>query len=201
MTPEQHEHANNEPVPSTPGPDAGQPAAEAAPEQADDPTALKALLEEEKNKAQSYLANWQRAQADYINFKRRIEQERDELAKFSSAMLISQLLPIIDDLERAFGVADATLAGLTWVDGIKLVYRKLVATLESQGVKAMRTVGEPFDPRYHQAIQYVESADEGKVVQEMQKGYLLHDRVLRPAMVLVGKKQESPAEGPPAPAK
>src|SRR4030042_2210309 len=86
---------------------------------------LSAQLEEEKKKAETYLANWQRAAADFQNYKRRTEQEREEIGRLAHAALVLNILPILDDMERALTSDDAHLAGLTWVDGIWLIYRKL----------------------------------------------------------------------------
>lgn len=164
----------------------------------EDMESLQKALSEEKAKAQDYLANWQRAQADFINYKRRIEQERNETAKFANAMLILNLLPVLDDLERALENVSAKLAGLTWVDGIMLIYRKLQAILEGHGLTEIKAIGEPFDPNLHEAVLF-EEGEVGKVIEELQKGYKLHDRVIRPTMVKVGKskeeKEESPEEG------
>ena len=154
------------------------------------PEAIKAELAEESAKSAQYLANWQRAQADFINYKRRAEQEKQDAAKFSNAMLILNLLPILDDLERALGSVSTKLAGFTWVDGIHLIYRKLQKTLELHGLTEVRAVGEDFDPNLHEAIMYGDG-EEGKVVEDLQKGYKLHDRVIRPTIVKVGRKGES----------
>jgi len=163
---------------------------------AEDVATLKAQLEEEKKKAEGYLANWQRAAADFQNYKRRTEQERQEVALLANAALIINILPILDDLERALRNVDAHLAGLTWVDGIRLIHRKLQAILEASGVKEITTEGQDFDPRYHEATMYGEG-EEGKVVAEVQRGYMLGDRVLRPAMVVVGRgnKEEETQAG------
>jgi len=159
----------------------------------DDVTALNQALAEEKEKAENYLANWQRAQADFINYKRRIEQERSETVNFANSTLILNLLPVLDDLERALDSVSEKLAGLTWVDGIVLIYRKLRAILEGHGLAEIKAVGEPFDPNLHEAVLYGEG-EEGKVIEELQKGYKLHDRVLRPTIVKVGKEKEETAE-------
>ena len=141
--------------------------------------------------AQKYLGNWQRAEADFQNYKRRVEQERDEVRRFGVASLIINILPIIDDFERAFGSLDARLAGLTWFEGIYHIYRKLLQALQNAGVSAIEVEGQQFDPRYHEAVMHAEG-EEGKVLAEVQRGYKLHDRVLRPAMVVVGKGKEEP---------
>jgi len=155
-------------------------------EELEDVESLNKALAEEKAKAENYLANWQRAQADFINYKRRIEQERNETVKFANATLALDLLPVLDDLERALDNITPKLAGLTWVDGIGLIYRKLQAILELHGLTEIKALGQPFDPNLHEAVLYGEG-EEGKVVEELQKGYKLHDRVLRPTMVEVGK--------------
>ena len=150
---------------------------------------LKQALAEEKVKAEGHLANWQRAQADFINYKRRVEQEREEISKFANAMLIFSLLPILDDLERAFASVPPRLAKLSWLDGVRLIERKLRASLESQGLSEIKVLGEPFDPHLHEAVRQ-DKGTEGIVIEEVRKGYKLHDRVIRPAMVVVGSGEE-----------
>ena len=157
-------------------------------------------MEEEQAKAERYLSNWQRAEADFANYKKRSDQERGEARRLANASLIINLLPILDDLERALSSLDIRLVGLTWFDGIRLIHRKLELVLESAGVSQIQTEGQPFDPRFHEAIQY-SAGEDGKVISEVQRGYKLHDRVLRPAMVIVGKgkaEEKSPeGEGKP----
>ena len=147
---------------------------------------LKQALDEQKEKAESYLANWQRTQADFINYKRRSEQEKEEISQFATLVLMLSLLPILDDFERAFASIPPNLAKLSWVDGIKLVERKLQAGLEAQGLSFIKALGEPFDPKFHEAAMRGKGK-EGVVIEELQKGYQLHDRVIRPAMVVVGE--------------
>ncbi len=161
-------------------------AAEEDGEEPEDPEALRTRLSEEKEKAQSYLASWQRAAADYQNFKRRVEQDRQESGRLATAALVMNLLPVLDDLERALNKVDVHLAGLTWVDGIWLIYRKLQVVLERAGVSEIEADGHPFDPSVHEAISQA-PGEEGKVVGVVQKGYRLGERTLRPAMVIVGK--------------
>lgn len=160
---------------------------------AEDVESLTKALAEEKARAESHLANWQRAQADFINFKRRAEQERSELVRLANSTLILNLLPVLDDLERALDSVSERLAGLTWVDGIVLIYRKLKAILEGHGLAEIKAVGEPFDPNLHEAVLYGEG-EAGKVIEELQKGYTLYDRVLRPTMVKVGKEEKETVE-------
>ncbi len=165
------------------------------PEVADDVDSLRQALSEDREKAEQYLAGWQRAQADYQNLKRRTEQEKEEAIRFANAMLILGLLPVLDDMERAFATISTELAGLTWVDGIRLIYRKLRAALEANGLSEIQAVGQPFDPNLHEAVVHQEG-EEGVVLSELQKGYKLHDRVIRPTMVVVGR---SGGEGQAAP--
>lgn len=148
--------------------------------------ALKGALEEEREKADRYLANWQRAEADLVNFKRRAEQERADLASYANSTLILELLPVLDDLERALCNVPEDLAEAGWVDGIRLIQRKLKSVLEAQGLSEIECMGEEFDPRFHEAVMCVKG-EEGKVVEELQKGYKFKDRVLRPSMCKVGK--------------
>ncbi|MGB2695258.1 MAG: nucleotide exchange factor GrpE, partial [Dehalococcoidia bacterium] len=113
---------------------------------------LRARLSEEQEKAQTYLANWQRAAADHQNFRRRVQEERSEAVRLAGASLIINLLPLVDDLERALKTVDSKLAGLTWIDGIWLIYRKFQAVLENAGVKEIQAEGQAFDPTVHEAI-------------------------------------------------
>jgi len=172
----------------------GEAAVEETPVEAEDIETLKARLDDEKSKAESYLANWQRAAADYQNLKRRAEKEREEYGRLATAALVINILPLLDDLERALTSVDIRLAGLTWVDGIRLIYRKFQAVLEAAGVNEIKAEGETFDPNLHEAVMYGEG-EEGKVVSEVQKGYRLGDRVIRPAMVVVGKRAEEKEPG------
>jgi len=150
---------------------------------------LKKMLTEEKAKAEANLAGWQRAQADFINYKRRIEQDKEEIGQLANSVLILNLLPILDDLERAFISIPPRLAKLSWVDGIKLIERKLWASLEAQGLSPIKALGEPFDPTLHEAIRQ-DKGKAGIVIEELQKGYKLYDRVIRPTMVVVGNGEE-----------
>ncbi len=146
-----------------------------------------------KEKVENYLANWQRAQADFINYKRRAEQEKMEISKFANSILMLNLLPILDDLERAFVSIPPRLAELSWVDGVRLIERKLWATLEAQGLSPIKALGESFDPKLHEAAIHGKGK-EGIVIEELQRGYQLHDRVIRPAMVVVGNGEEEEEE-------
>ncbi|MEE9248520.1 MAG: nucleotide exchange factor GrpE [Dehalococcoidia bacterium] len=160
-----------------------------------DPESIKEALAAEKKRAERNLANWQRAQADFINYKKRMEQEKEELATFANASLIASLLSVLDDFERAQNSMPSSIMGITWVEGVFMMHKKLLAILESHGLSKVDALGQDFDPSLHEAVLYGEG-DDGKVVEELQKGYKLRDRVIRPAMVQVGKgaKQEEAKE-------
>ncbi|WP_055107398.1 nucleotide exchange factor GrpE [Paenibacillus ihumii] len=142
--------------------------------------ALRAELEEQQQKLL-------RAQADFDNFRRRTQKEKEELGKYASAKLITELLPVIDNFERAIASGEQGTDVTSYAKGVEMIFRQLEGVLGSEGLKAMETVGEPFNPEFHQAIMQVESDEheEGIVVEEVQKGYMLKDKVLRPAMVKV----------------
>jgi molecular chaperone GrpE len=153
-----------------------------------DPEQLRNMLDDEREKAQSYYQSWQRSAADFQNYKRRIEEERSESARLANAALIINLLPLADDLDRALHNVDTHIAGLTWVDGIRIINRKFQMLLEMAGVQEIDADGKTFDPSQHEAISQA-AGEEGKVIAVVQKGYKLGDRVIRPAMVVVGKGQ------------
>jgi molecular chaperone GrpE len=155
----------------------------------EDIEALKQALAGEKVEAETNLAGWQRAQADFVNYKRRTEQEKEEIGKFANSMLVINLLPVLDDLERALTSITDQLTEVSWVDGIRLIERKLRGILEAQGLSPIQALGEPFDPNFHEAVMQSEGK-EGIVVEELQKGYKFQDRVIRPARVIVGSGEK-----------
>ena len=161
-------------------------AVEAGIEQAEDIETLQQALAEEQEKAENYLANWQRCQADFVNYKQRAAQEKGEIIEFANSMLIYNLLPVINDLERAFASVPADLDESNWTEGIKLIYNKFKATLEAQGLTEIKAKGEPFDPRLHEAVMQQEGT-EGMVIEEIQKGYKFKEKVIRPSLVTVGR--------------
>ena len=164
----------------------GDEVVEAGIEQAEDIEALQQALAEEKEKAEKYLANWQRSQADFDNYKKRSEQEIGEVIEFAISALISNLLPVMDDLERALASVPTELEESNWTEGIKLIYNKFKATLEGQGLTEIEAKGEPFDPRVHEAVMQKEG-EEGMVIEEAQKGYKFRGKVIRPSLVVVGR--------------
>jgi len=149
------------------------------------PATESAQLAEALANAETYQRNWQRAAADYQNFKRRVEQERSESARFASAALVINLLPVYDDLDRAASTIDASLAGLNWVQGVLAIQRKFQQLLQAMGVSEVPTSGVRFDPAQHEAVAQQPGA-EGAILHVVQKGYKLGEKVIRPAMVIVG---------------
>src|SRR5438552_17437263 len=132
-----------------------------------------------------------RMTADFANYRKRNEAERGDFAKFAKADLIARLLDVLDGYDRALATVPDDLKGQPWVEGMWLVERKLRAILEGEGLEAVDSLGTPFDPYLHQAVTYVPSEKpEGTVIEEHQKAYRLHDRVIRPALVTVSSGSE-----------
>ncbi|TMW74128.1 nucleotide exchange factor GrpE [Alteribacter natronophilus] len=130
-----------------------------------------------------------RNQADYDNFRRRTRKEKEEDAKYRAQKLAEKLLPALDNFERAMMVEVESEDGKSLLQGMEMVYRQIREALEAEGIKPIEAVGTPFDPHYHQAVMQVQSDEHesNTVVEEMQKGYMLNDRVIRPAMVKVSE--------------
>ncbi len=148
--------------------------------------ALERELAETQAKSEEHLYNWQRSAADFSNYKRRTDDERSTLTQFSNAVLIGKLLSVLDDFDRALESVPAE-AHDAWIEGVKLVERKLRNVLESEGVTQIDAIGHPFDPNLHEAVAHEETAEapDNHVIGEVQRGYRLHDRVIRPSLVRV----------------
>ena len=154
---------------------------------------LRAEAEEISREKDQFKDMMQRAQADLINYKRRSEEERDEQQKYISSRLILKLLPIMDDFSLAIGHAADSDADSPWLEGIKLIQRKLYSLLESENVTRIETADKEFDPFEHEAMAYQESAkyQEGQIMAVVRDGYKLHDRVIRPALVILANAPEA----------
>lgn len=148
---------------------------------------LERELDELRSRAQTYLDLAQHTQADFVNYKRRIEQERSDFARSSRADVILKFLSPIDDLERALNALPPDVRASTWAQGIEIVDRKFLQLLESLGVQRVNPIGKPFDPHDEEAVGQERSADypEGTVSGVARSGYLIDGRVLRPALVIV----------------
>ncbi|MBW3612228.1 MAG: nucleotide exchange factor GrpE [Chloroflexi bacterium] len=147
---------------------------------------LERELAETRAKGEEHLYNWQRSAADFANFKRRTDEERAAATRFSTAMVIGKLLAVLDDFDRALeSVPDD--ARDPWIEGVRLVERKLRGVLESEGVTPIEAIGRPFDPNLHEAVAHEQTTEypDNHVIGEAQRGYKLHDRVIRPSLVRV----------------
>ncbi len=147
---------------------------------------LQKQLTEAQSLVVEYKDGWQRAVADFQNYKRRIDAESKDTYQNAVGNILRRYLPILDDLERALGHRPADLP---WTDGIELIYRKLQTILENEGLKRIEAEGQPFDPNFHEAISQepVEGVECGTVIGIVQQGYMLGERVIRPAMVRVAQ--------------
>ncbi|MFC7060685.1 nucleotide exchange factor GrpE [Halobacillus seohaensis] len=143
-------------------------------------------LREEKEEVQNRLL---RLQADYDNFRRRTQKEKEADRKYKSQSLVEELIPVIDNFERALQVEVDGDSAQNFASGMIMVYDQIQAALEKEGVEEISAQGEEFDPNIHQAVMQVEDENYGSniVVEQMQKGYRLNDRVVRPAMVKVNQ--------------
>ena len=142
--------------------------------------------DEARQQAEEHLRNWQRSAADFSNYKRRTDDERAVAGQFANALLIGKLLSVLDDFDRALENVPAD-AHESWVEGVRLVDRKLRGVLESEGVTPIEALGKPFDPNVAEAVVHEETTEhpDNEVTGELQRGYRLHDRVIRPALVRV----------------
>ena len=130
-----------------------------------------------------------RAQADLTNIKRRTEQELGEVRSFANQIFAAELLRVIDSMDRALDSIPDSLTGFAWIDGLLITRAQVDALLKSQGIEPINTHGEKFDPRYHEAVSSGDvsgPAETVEVLEEYQRGYMMHDRVLRPSLVRAG---------------
>ncbi len=149
---------------------------------------LKAEVDQLKQEKEELHQRVLRTQAEFDNFKKRSQKEKEAERKYKAEDFVNELLPAIDNFERALQV-EVNDAGEGFVDGISMVYRQLKDALKAQGVEEIECVGETFDPTVHHAVMQVEEEDmeSNTVAEELQKGYMLKDKVIRPAMVKVNK--------------
>jgi molecular chaperone GrpE len=147
---------------------------------------LERELEAARAEADEQLRARQRAAADFSNYRRRTDEERAAVTQLANAALITRLLAVLDDFDRALATVPSEVHE-GWVEGVSLVERKLRSLLESEGVSPIEATGEPFDPNLHEAVVHEETTEhpDNTVIGEVQRGYRLHDRVLRPALVRV----------------
>ncbi|MBW1647458.1 MAG: nucleotide exchange factor GrpE [Deltaproteobacteria bacterium] len=163
------------------------------------PQDLEALLEAARNEARENYERLLRVSAEFDNYKKRSAREVQEYRKFANESLLKELLPIIDSLERALAVPAEAQNEKGLREGLDLTLKQIHKLLERFGVSPIEAEGQPFDPAYHQAMMQEQSDEvpENVVLRQMQKGYAIHDRLLRPAMVVVAKAAAKGGESPP----
>ena len=161
---------------------------------------LRAELEEAERERGQFRALAQRVQADFVNYRRRVEEEQQEFQRGAAAQLILKLLPVLDDLERALvQTPEDASSNDGWLEGVRLVVRKFHAVMEEAGVQRIDAADRAFDPWEHEAVAYQETGEHpaGHVLGLVREGYTLHGRVLRAAQVMVARApQRDASEGP-----
>src|SRR4030043_1646549 len=158
----------------------------------DDRESLKEGLVQEKEKAERYLDNWQRTEADFRNYKAREEKEKKDLINWANSTLVCDILPVLDAFDRGFEGVAPTDEELSWITGFRQIQKMLLDVLSKHGLGEMKCVGETFDPSFHEAVVQQEGA-EGGILDEVRKGYKLKDKLLRAPQVVVGGSESSAA--------
>ena len=150
---------------------------------------LQSEIDETRAKADEYLDGWQRARAEFANYKKRVEREQAQAYQNASGNVIKRYLDVVDDLELALKNRPADDEGASWSNGIELIYQKLLTIMENEGVTPMQADGSFFDPNLHEAVtsEPSEEFDSGQIIEVLKQGYMLGERVLRPAMVRVAQ--------------
>ena len=148
--------------------------------------ALKKKLEEAESKTSEYKDSWLRSQAEFQNYRKRIERDNEMMYASMKGDIVKKVLPVLDDLERALQNRPADNA---WANGIELIVRKFQTILENEGIKKIEAVGMEFDPNFHEAISHepADGTNSGHVIGVVQNGYMIGDRVIRPALVRVAQ--------------
>jgi len=156
---------------------------------------LTAELEELKRKCEEYYDNWVRTTADFENYKKRVQREKEEFIEYGNETILRDFLPIIDNLERALNFMKESPNPSSIIEGVELIYKQMMSLLEKYGVRPIEALGKKFDPFYHEVVeQRLSEEEDGVVLQEYQKGYMYKTRVLRPSLVVVSKKIEKGEE-------
>ena len=153
-------------------------------------------LKEKAAKSDEYFDKFLRIQAEFDNYKKRLEKEKIEFIKFANSDIILEMLKILDDFERAVEAGKSKHDFDILYKGVEMIWNDLKEFLKQKGLKEIEAKGKPFDPHEHEAMMQEETDDEpeGQVVEEFQKGYKINDRVIRPAKVKVSKKPENNKE-------
>ena len=176
----------NPEMPSEQPAGAGPNAAQEFPSNHNDLAELEKQLAEAQSLAAEYKDGWQRSVAEFQNYRRRVEGERAETYQSAVGGIIKRYLAVLDDMERAIG---SRPADLPWADGVELICRKLQSILEAEGLKRIEAEGQKFDPNFHEAISQepADGVESGTVLAVIRNGYMLGERVIRPAMVRVAQ--------------
>lgn len=159
---------------------------------------LRKKCEEYKKKCEEYKDNWIRTSADFDNYRKRVQKEREEYIEYGNESILKDMVVIVDNLERALDYIknqpSNNVEGL--LNGVELIYKQMLSLLEKYGVRPIKAVGEKFDPFYHEVVEQeeVEEGEDGVVLREYQKGYMYKVRVLRPSLVVVSKRKEQEEE-------
>ena len=150
---------------------------------------LQRELAEARSKVDEYLDGWQRSRAEFSNYKKRVERDASQTYQQAAGSVLRQFLGVADDLDRALKNRPHKGEGAVWSKGIELIYRKLLSALEAEGVTPIQALGEQFDPAFHEAIMSEESNEHesGQIIEIVEQGYMLGDRILRPARVRVAR--------------
>ena len=152
------------------------------------PEKLQAQLEEKTREASEYFDQWLRLRADFENFKKRMQKEKDDLVKFCNENLLKALLPVLDNLTRAIEHGRNAQETSPLLEGVEMTCKEFLGALDRFGVKPVAAVGEVFDPEKHEALSQEESDQEAnRIIAALQNGYFYHDRLLRPARVIISK--------------
>ena len=140
-----------------------------------------------KAKTEDYYGQLQRLRADFDNYRKRTQKEKVDLIKYASERLVGELLPVLDNFDRAVSAAKVNPDFTSFSQGVEMILRQMQTALSKEGLKAMEAVGQPFDPNLHEAVLRVNSAEypENTVIEELQRGYYLKEKLLRPCMVKV----------------
>jgi molecular chaperone GrpE len=150
---------------------------------------LKLDLEKMSQKSREFQEGWQRERADFMNYKKRIERDQSQMQQFIAANILMNFLAVLDDMDRAIKNKPQEVETQEWWNGVELIQRKLAAILEAEGVKRIEAEKAIFDPNFHEAISHEDSEglESGQIIEVLQQGYQIGDRVLRPAVVRVAR--------------
>jgi molecular chaperone GrpE len=159
-------------------------------EQKEQPPTLEQQLEAEKKRSEEYLTRMKYLQADFENLKKRLDREKEQVKNYCTERLVIQLLDVVDELELAVKTAQSTASPEALIEGVQMTLKKLRKVLEQEGVTPIESEGKVFDPSRHNAVAAIErdDVDECIVVEEVRKGYMMRDKVIRPSIVKVAVK-------------